>query len=585
MDKIIKTISESGSFRAFVLDSTETVRAAQEYHQTQASSTVALGRTLIASQILAANEKGNTKMTVKILGTSSLGAIITVADTQGNVKGYVQNPGVDIKKTATGEVVVGPFVGNGEFLVITDYGTGNPYHSMTPLVTGEIGEDLAYYLTESQQTPSAVGLNVLLDEEDKVKVAGGFLVQVLPNAKEEEIARFEKRIQEMPAISTLLASNDHIEALLAAIYGEEPYKRLSEEELRFQCDCSKERFMDALGTTLMKTTWRNSFVTNLNTPFMIGNVEIPNRTVLAPMAGVTNSAFRTIAKELGAGLVVMEMVSDKGIQYNNEKTLHMLHIDEGENPVSIQLFGSDEDSLARAAEFIQENTKTDIVDINMGCPVNKIVKNEAGAMWLKDPDKIYSIINKVQSVLDIPLTVKMRTGWSDPSLAVENALAAEAAGVSALAMHGRTREQMYTGHADLETLHKVAQALTKIPFIANGDIRTVQEAKQRIEEVGADAVMIGRAAMGNPYLFNQINHYFETGEILPDLTFEDKMKIAYEHLKRLIDLKGEHIAVREFRGLAPHYLRGTSGAAKLRGAISQANSLAEIEELLQLEKA
>ena len=317
---------------------------------------------------------------------------------------------------------------------------------------------------------------------------------------------------------------------------------------------------------------------------MIGNVEIPNRTVLAPMAGVTNSAFRTIAKELGAGLVVMEMVSDKGIQYNNEKTLHMLHIDEGENPVSIQLFGSDEDSLARAAEFIQENTKTDIVDINMGCPVNKIVKNEAGAMWLKDPDKIYSIINKVQSVLDIPLTVKMRTGWADPSLAVENALAAEAAGVSALAMHGRTREQMYTGHADLETLHKIAQALTKIPFIANGDIRTVQEAKQRIEEVGADAVMIGRAAMGNPYLFNQINHYFETGEILPDLTFEDKMKIAYEHLKRLINLKGENIAVREFRGLAPHYLRGTSGAAKLRGAISQASTLAEIESLLQLDK-
>jgi len=288
---------------------------------------------------------------------------------------------------------------------------------------------------------------------------------------------------------------------------------------------------------------------------MIGNVEIPNRTVLAPMAGVTNSAFRTIAKELGAGLVVMEMVSDKGIQYNNEKTLHMLHIDEGENPVSIQLFGSDEDSLARAAEFIQENTKTDIVDINMGCPVNKIA-----------------------------LTVKMRTGWADPSLAVENALAAEAAGVSALAMHGRTREQMYTGHADLETLHKVAQALTKIPFIANGDVRTVQEAKQRIEEVGADAVMIGRAAMGNPYLFNQINHYFETGEILPDLTFEDKMKIAYEHLKRLINLKGENVAVREFRGLAPHYLRGTSGAAKLRGAISQASTLAEIEALLQLDK-
>ena len=248
MDKIIKTISESGAFRAFVLDSTETVRTAQEKHQTQASSTVALGRTLIASQILAANEKGNTKITVKVLGTSSLGAIITVADTKGNVKGYVQNPGVDIKKTATGEVLVGPFVGNGQFLVITDYGTGNPYNSMTPLISGEIGEDLAYYLTESQQTPSAVGLNVLLDKDDKVEVAGGFLLQVLPGAKEEEIARFEKRIQEMPAISTLLESDDHIEALLKAIYGDESYKRLSEEEIRFQCDCSKDRFMNALAS-------------------------------------------------------------------------------------------------------------------------------------------------------------------------------------------------------------------------------------------------------------------------------------------------------------------------------------------------
>lgn len=322
---------------------------------------------------------------------------------------------------------------------------------------------------------------------------------------------------------------------------------------------------------------------NLNTPFKIGSVEIPNRTILAPMAGVTNSAFRTIATELGAGLVVMEMVSDKGIQYNNEKTLHMLHIDEGENPVSIQLFGSDAASLSRAAEFIQENTRTDIVDINMGCPVNKVVKNEAGAKWLKDPDKIYHILKTVKSHLDIPLTVKMRTGWADPSLAVENALAAESAGVDALAMHGRTREQMYTGVADLETLQTVAQALTKIPFIANGDIRTAEEAKQRLEVVGADAVMVGRAAMGNPYIFNQINHYLETGELLPDLSFEDKMRIAYEHLRRLINLKGEYVAIREFRGLAPHYLRGSSGAAKLRGAIARAESLTEIEELLQLQ--
>lgn len=246
MDKLIKTISESGAFRAYVLDSTETVRLAQKKHQTLSSSTIALGRTLIANQILAANEKGDSKVTVKVLGNSSLGAIISVANTNGQVKGYVQNTGVDIKKTATGEVVVGPFVGQGQFLVIVDYGTGHPYTSMTPLVTGEIGEDLAYFLTESQQTPSAVGLNVLLDQEDKVKVAGGFLLQVMPDAKEADIARFEKRLQEMPAISTLLASDDHIEALLGAIYGDEPYKRLDQSTLSFTCDCSRERFKDAL---------------------------------------------------------------------------------------------------------------------------------------------------------------------------------------------------------------------------------------------------------------------------------------------------------------------------------------------------
>ena len=257
----------------------------------------------------------------------------------------------------------------------------------------------------------------------------------------------------------------------------------------------------------------------------------------------------------------------------------MLHIDEEEHPVSIQLFGNDADSLARAAEFIQKNTKADLVDINMGCPVNKIVKNEAGAMWLKDPEKIYQVVSTVKSVLDIPLTVKMRTGWSDSSLAVDNALAAESAGVSALAMHGRTREQMYTGTCDHETLTKVAKAITKVPFIANGDIRTVQDAKFMIETVGADAVMIGRGARSNPYIFTQINHYFETGEELPDLPFDKMLDIAEDHLTRLSQLKGEVIAVREFRGLAPHYLRGTSGAAKIRGAVSRAETVDEVREL------
>lgn len=190
-----------------------------------------------------------------MIGDSSFGHIISVADTKGHVKGYIQNTGVDIKKTATGEVLVGPFMGNGHFVTIIDYGTGNPYTSTTPLITGEIGEDFAYYLTESEQTPSAIGLNVLLDENDKVKVAGGFMVQVLPGASEEEVARYEKRLQEMPAISHLLASKNHVDALLEAIYGDEPYKRLSEEPLSFQCDCSRERFEAAL-MTLPKQIYR-----------------------------------------------------------------------------------------------------------------------------------------------------------------------------------------------------------------------------------------------------------------------------------------------------------------------------------------
>lgn len=320
-------------------------------------------------------------------------------------------------------------------------------------------------------------------------------------------------------------------------------------------------------------------MTRLNSSFKIGSVEIPHRTVLAPMAGVTNSAFRTIAKEFGAGLVVMEMISEKGLLYNNDRTLHMLHIDETEHPMSIQLFGGDVEGLKRAADFIQTHTKADIVDINMGCPVNKVVKHEAGAKWLRDPEKIYHFVSEVTKVLDLPLTVKMRTGWDNSSLAVENALAAESAGVAALAMHGRTRQQMYTGHCDHDTLARVAKAITKVPFIGNGDIKTVHDAKFMIEEIGVDAVMIGRAAQSNPYLFTQINHYFETGQELPDLPFEKKLDIAKEHLKRLVNLKGERIAVQEFRGLAPHYLRGTAGAAKIRGAVSRAETVEQVQAI------
>ena len=242
MDKIIKTISNNGHFRAYALEATQTVSEAQKRHQTWSSSTVALGRTLIAAQILGANQKGDDTITVRVQSNGAITSIIAVADTRGNVKGYIKEPNVDYKRGSTGEVLVGDLVGQGWFSVVKDMGLKTPYTGQTPLISGEIGEDLAYYLTTSEQTPSAVGLNVLLNEDESVHVAGGFLVQVMPDAPEAEISDFEARIQKMPAISKLLRSHDHSKAILDAIYGQDQYKILEESPLAFHCDCSKERF-------------------------------------------------------------------------------------------------------------------------------------------------------------------------------------------------------------------------------------------------------------------------------------------------------------------------------------------------------
>ena len=313
--------------------------------------------------------------------------------------------------------------------------------------------------------------------------------------------------------------------------------------------------------------------------WQIGNVKIPNQVVVAPMAGVMNSAFRVICKKFGAGYVVSEMISDRGIMYHNQKTLRMMNVEAVEHPMGIQIFGGTKETLVEGAKFVDQHTEADVIDINMGCPVNKVVNTDAGARWLLDPNKVYEMVSYVTDAVLKPVTVKMRIGWDDHHiLAVENALAAQKAGAAAIAMHGRTRKQMYTGHANWDILKDVASELT-IPFMANGDIKTAEDAKYVLDYTGADAVMIGRAAMGNPWMLTQTVHYLETGELLPEATPEEKIETAKEHLARLVDLKGEYGGVREFRGQATYYLKGIPRVAKTKVALMEAEEQATMNEL------
>ncbi|MFC4182021.1 tRNA dihydrouridine synthase DusB [Saccharococcus thermophilus] len=314
--------------------------------------------------------------------------------------------------------------------------------------------------------------------------------------------------------------------------------------------------------------------------FKIGDVEIKNRVVLAPMAGVCNSAFRLTVKEFGAGLVCAEMVSDKGIVYNNEKTLEMLYIDEREKPLSLQIFGGEKETLVKAAKFVDKNTNADIIDINMGCPVPKITKCDAGAKWLLDPNKIYDVVAAIVDAVEKPVTVKMRIGWDENHIyAVENAQAVERAGGKAVAVHGRTRVQMYEGKADWNIIKQVKEAVN-IPVIGNGDVKTPQDAKRMLEETGVDGVMIGRAALGNPWVIYRTVRYLETGELIPEPTAREKVDVCLLHLDRLIALKGEHIAVKEMRKHAAWYLKGVRGAAKIRNAINECETREQLETLL-----
>lgn len=317
-----------------------------------------------------------------------------------------------------------------------------------------------------------------------------------------------------------------------------------------------------------------------NKPFEIGGIRMDNRVVLAPMAGVCNSAFRLTVKEFGAGLVYAEMISDKGIVQRNAKTMDMLYIDEREYPLSLQIFGGDKETLVEAARYVDKNSNADIIDINMGCPVNKIIRCEAGAKWLLDPDQIHEMVSAVVSAVDKPVSVKMRIGWDEEHLfGVENARAAESAGAAAIAVHGRTRVQMYEGQANWDWIRKMKEAVD-IPVIGNGDVETPQDAKRMLDETGVDGVMVGRAALGDPWMIYRTVKYLDTGELIGQPTVREKIDVCLLHFKRLVELKGEHTAVREMRKHASWYMKGISGNGAIRKAINGAETADGLTNLL-----
>lgn len=313
----------------------------------------------------------------------------------------------------------------------------------------------------------------------------------------------------------------------------------------------------------------------------IGDIVTKNQVVLAPMAGVCNPAFRLIAKEFGCGLVCAEMVSDKAILHKNERTMQMLFVDDREKPLSLQIFGGDKKSLVEAAKVVDQQTNADIIDINMGCPVPKVTKCDAGARWLLDPNKIEEMVSAVVEVVQKPVTVKMRTGWDSKHIyAVRNAQAIERAGGKAVSVHGRTREQLYTGTSDWGIIKEVKEAVN-IPVIGNGDIHTPEDAKRMLVETGCDGVMIGRAALGNPWMLYRTIEYLTTGKLLPDPEPSEKMRIAILHLDRLVELKGERVAVPEMRKHMAWYLKGFKGSARVKDQIMETTQRDKMVTILQ----
>ena len=312
----------------------------------------------------------------------------------------------------------------------------------------------------------------------------------------------------------------------------------------------------------------------------IGSVELPNPVILAPMAGVSDLPFRLLCREQGAGLVCMEMVSAKAIAYHNRNTERLMEINDREHPVSLQLFGSEPDLMAEIAAQI-EDKPFDILDINIGCPVPKIVGNGEGSALMKNPKLIEEIITKVSRAIKKPLTVKFRKGFDDDHVnAVEIAKIAEASGAAAVAVHGRTREQFYSGTADWEIIRQVKEAVS-IPVIGNGDVDSPEKAKALLDSTGCDGAMIGRAARGNPWLFHRVAEYLETGKLLDKPSGEEIKAMMLRHARMQVACKGDYTGIREMRKHISWYTTGLPGSAKLRGKINSVESLQEMEELLQ----
>lgn len=311
----------------------------------------------------------------------------------------------------------------------------------------------------------------------------------------------------------------------------------------------------------------------------IGNVVMDNPLVLAPMAGVTDLPFRLICKEQGAGLVCMEMVSAKAIYYNNKNTEALMEIDTREKPVSLQLFGSDPEIMAAMAHRI-EDRPFDILDINMGCPVPKVVNNGEGSALLKNPEQVRKIVTAVVKAVEKPVTVKIRRGFDENNVnAVEIAKIIEDCGAAAVAVHGRTREQYYSGKADWDIIRQVKEAVA-IPVIGNGDVTSPEAAVALMKQTGCDGIMIGRAVRGNPWLFSEILHYLETGEHKDRPTMEEVREMILRHTRMQIELKGEYTALREMRKHVAWYTAGFPHSARLRARTNEISTLQELEELL-----